>query len=95
MKGIACSGDTTTHQGVLQASQARVLVQGRPVVTVGDRLVCPMCDGNKPHGIAEVQGGGRKILVAGKAVACQDDCVRCGGAAMGRIQTGSGKVFLR
>ena len=95
MKGIACSGDGTDHNGVLQALQSKVLVQGRPAVVAGDRLVCPMCDGNKPHGPAEVQEGGGKVLVGGRSVACEGDCVRCGGAVPGRVQAGSSKVFVR
>lgn len=95
MSAVARSGDTTDHNGCLQASQTKVFVGGVPAAVVGDVHVCPLCDGNKPHGPARIERGSQKVLFAGRAAARQGDSVKCGGAAPDRIRTGSRKVMIQ
>lgn len=80
MKGIVVLGDKTTHGGQVISVSSSMVINGKKVALVGDKINCPV----KGHGINTIIEGssdwssdwisdGKQVVVNG--CRCECDCV--------------------
>ena len=69
---VICIGDTTTHGGTVIEGDPSMLVYGRAVARVGDKVACPACAGIYPivEGNTGMSSNGRQIAYEGCKTAC-------------------------
>ena len=87
-KPVARQGDTTSHGGVITTGEPGVLINGRPVATVGDLYTCPTCGVTAP-----IVSGVPNVLVNGKPIARVGDFCACPGPPS-TIASGSPNVLV-
>jgi uncharacterized Zn-binding protein involved in type VI secretion len=84
MPNVIRVGDETSHGGkVLNSSVAHFVVNGKPVVVVGDKCMCPI----KGHQNCTVVTGSATHTISGKAVAYHGDKTSCGATLISSVQT--------
>lgn len=84
MSNVIRIGDPTSHGGkVVSTSANHFLVDGKPVVLVGDRCTCPMTG----HQNCVIISGNSNHTVNGKAVAYDGDKTSCGATLISTVGT--------
>lgn len=84
MKNVIRVGDPTSHGGkVLATSAPHFQVNGKSIVLVGDRCICPMTG----HQNCVIISGNSNHTVNGKAVAYHGDKTSCGATLISTIAT--------
>lgn len=72
-KGVVLLGDKTTHGGQVISASATLIVQGKHVAIIGDKVICPIIG----HGINSLIEGSAEWLSDGKPVVvdgCRSEC---------------------
>lgn len=64
--------DPTSHGGKVLEGSANMIVDGKPVARVGDKVSCPI------HGDTTIDSGSPTYLVDGKPTARDGDKTACG-----------------
>ncbi|WP_148716704.1 PAAR domain-containing protein [Chitinolyticbacter meiyuanensis] len=88
-------GDKTSHGGTVVSAQSPMTFDGKPIATVGDMTVCPLCKGS----FAIVQGGdnialmGRQLARAGDKTACGATLIPAG-QSRGTHEPGGGAAAM-
>ena len=82
--GLARHGDATSHGGHVEATQGNYVVNGIPVVRLGDPAPCPI----PFHSGAVVSSASTTVVNGAKGVARIGDKTSCGATIVG----GSGNV---
>lgn len=65
-------GDPTSHGGQVLAGSANMIVDGKPVARVGDKVSCPI------HGDTTVASGSPTYITDGQPTARDGDTTACG-----------------
>lgn len=73
MKGFAVDGATTTHGGVIRATQQYHSHMGFPLLRAGDGHYCPQC-----KCWSTIQKSHDHVIFEGQPVAYEDDFLSCG-----------------
>lgn len=73
MKGFAIDGATTTHGGVIRASQQNHSGMGLPFLRAGDGHYCPQC-----KCWSTIQKSHNHVIFDGQPVAYENDLLSCG-----------------
>ncbi|MBP6116975.1 MAG: PAAR domain-containing protein [Neisseriaceae bacterium] len=73
-RAIICVGDTTTHGGQVLEGDGQILVLGRAVARVGDRVRCPKCKGV----YVIVEGDPKLSALNGQNIALEGMQTSCG-----------------
>lgn len=89
MPQAARGGDATTHPGTVVPTVGSVLINGRPVATVGDLHVCAF-PGLPPHPASTIATGSGTVWVVGRQAARVGDAAGCGAV----IISGSPNVVI-
>lgn len=74
MKGFVLLGDKTTHGGEVISASSTMIVDGKSVALVGDKVSCPI-DG---HGVNEIIEGSPEWMSDGKMVVVDGCRCQCG-----------------
>lgn len=84
MPNVIRIGDSTSHGGqVLQSSVEHFVVNGKPVVVVGDKCMCPI----NGHQNCTIASGSTAHSINGKAVAYGGDKTSCGATLISSLET--------
>ena len=80
-KGFVLLGDKTTHGGAVISASSTMIVNGKPVALVGDKVSCPF----PGHGTIAISEGAPEWSSEGKAIVgdgckCQCGCQVISGA---------------
>ncbi|MEC5345308.1 PAAR domain-containing protein [Brenneria populi] len=67
-------GDKTTHGGQVISASSTMVINGKKVALVGDKVSCPQ----KGHGITTIVEGASDFISDGKAVAVNGSRCGCG-----------------
>ncbi|EAA1959733.1 PAAR domain-containing protein [Escherichia coli] len=74
MKGIVVLGDKTTHGGQVISVSSSMVINGKKVALVGDKINCPV----KGHGINTIIEGSFDWISDGKQVVVNGCRCECG-----------------
>ena len=72
-KALVVLGDSTTHGGKVITASSKIIVDGKNVAVVGDRVSCPIAG----HGTSQIVEGMPQRTCGGRAVVvdgCQCQC---------------------
>ncbi|EQA6240014.1 TPA: PAAR domain-containing protein [Enterobacter ludwigii] len=72
-KGFVLLGDKTTHGGQVISASSTMIVNGKMVALIGDKVSCPIIG----HGINSIIEGSPEWFSDGKAIAvdgCRSEC---------------------
>lgn len=73
-KGLVLLGDGTTHGGQVMGASATLIVNGKKVALIGDKVSCPQTG----HGINAIIEGSTEWTCDGKAVVVDGCRCECG-----------------
>ena len=73
-KGFVLLGDKTTHGGQVISASSTMVVNGKNVALVGDKIICPI----NGHGINAIIDGSPEWISDGKAVVVNGCHCECG-----------------
>lgn len=73
-KGLVLLGDKTTHGGEVISASSTMIVNGKKVALIGDKVSCP----KKGHGINAIIEGSFEWIFDGKAVVIDGCHCECG-----------------
>lgn len=73
-KGLVLLGDKTTHGGQVISASSTMVVNGKKVALVGDKVSCPI----KGHGMTVILEGASDFISDGKPVAVNGSRCGCG-----------------
>jgi len=73
-KGFVLLGDNTTHGGEVISASSTMIVNGKKVALIGDKISCP----KEGHGINTIIEGSPDWISDGKAVVVDGCCCECG-----------------
>lgn len=73
-KGFVLLGDNTTHGGEVISASSTIIVNGKKVALIGDKISCP----KEGHGINTIIEGSHDWISDGKAVVVDGCCCECG-----------------
>ncbi len=74
-KGFVLLGDKTTHGGQVISASSTMVINGKSVALVGDKISCPI----NGHGINAIIDGSPEWISDGKAVVVNGCHCECGG----------------
>ncbi|WMY72553.1 PAAR domain-containing protein [Buttiauxella selenatireducens] len=73
-KGFVLLGDKTTHGGVVISASSSMIVNGKKVALVGDKVSCPI----PFHGVNAIIEGSPEWMSDGKAIVVDGCKCQCG-----------------
>lgn len=73
-KGFVLLGDKTTHGGSVISASSTMIVNGKPVALIGDKVSCPV----PFHGVNPIVEGSPEWLSDGKAIVVDGCICQCG-----------------
>ena len=73
-------GDPSSHGGTVMEGSDTMIVDGKPVARLGDKVSCPI------HGDTTIDSGSETYLTDGRPTARDGDTTACG-ATLGATQT--------
>ncbi|WP_061709393.1 PAAR domain-containing protein [Pseudenterobacter timonensis] len=73
-KGFVLLGDKTTHGGAVIFASSTMIVNGKPVALVGDKVSCPI----PGHGVNAIIEGSPEWSSDGKAIVIDGCKCQCG-----------------
>ncbi|EHN8719198.1 hypothetical protein BFX86_01025 [Enterobacter hormaechei] len=73
-KGFVLLGDKTTHGGAVISASSTMIVNGKPVALVGDKVICPI----PGHGTNTIIEGSPEWSSDGKAIVADGCKCQCG-----------------
>ncbi|AKJ43183.1 PAAR domain-containing protein [Pragia fontium] len=74
MKGFILVGDKTTHGGVVISASSSMVIDGKNVALIGDKVSCPIIG----HGVNEIIEGSPNWVSDGKVVVVDGCRCQCG-----------------
>ncbi len=74
MRCVIRLGDSTSHGGKVISASSSMIVKGKGVARVGDKVNCPITG----HGITTIIEGDNKMKDQGKAIALDGHHAGCG-----------------
>jgi uncharacterized Zn-binding protein involved in type VI secretion len=87
-------GDRSDHGGTIITGDARMTVNGKPVVRVGDLHACPQYWGDTPHSITKIIAIGcttNRPFIFSKVLALQGDRTQCGATLSTKNEIGASR----
>ena len=81
MRSVIRLGDSTDHGGQVISASTTMIVKGKGVARVGDKVSCPIIG----HGITTIIEGDSKMNDQGKAVALDGHHAGCGCALISSL----------
>jgi len=73
-KGFVLLGDKTTHGGTVISATSTMVVNGKKVALVGDKVSCPI----PGHGVNQIVEGSPELSSDGKAIVVDGCKCQCG-----------------
>ena len=73
-KGFVLLGDKTTHGGLVLSASSTMIVNGKKVALIGDKVSCP----KQGHGVNTIIEGSPEWSSDGKAIAVDGCRCECG-----------------